>query len=582
MTHNTSSCVSPTMNTNTSSTSSTECNICCKTVKHRNIITCFKCQFEVCSKCVEHYILDRVDVKCMNCNFVFNYNELTMILSPTFLGNEFRDHRRNCLFDMEKAQFPEMSRVFEKEIEVQKYRDDKHAAWERKNKAEYNCQVYRDQKNDIEAVIKSLLESINEPKLTPHRISRLYHMYFSHHDREPNDVELPRSYKNMALVKSTMVNYVNEVRATNFETRQRLIQLRDEARHEYEAYHNHIPWLNIYNNQSYVQFMAFDTTNTATVRDKKEIHRTMIKCPIQDCHAFVSPMAMPYLSCSACNKLSCKMCLELFEKDGHVCNEELVQTIAMIKKESTGCPKCGVRVTKIEGCNTMFCTNCNSHFCYRTGEVITRGLHNPHYTEYLLRTKGMQTPQPVRNIVENPCNTNLQGAWKASYENILYKNIKFLSYAFFHLLSTENDELTKVLYSEATYDSQRRGMRYEFLKSKMNEEQYKCKLLTCEKKYYKSQELYNICKTQETVLIDLFHYYDETKNEEALIEGMKNIIAFTLQSLNKVEKLYKMTVRYPKFFMTTRCECWIKLTSEFRDSNAFELMDEYVRSRCAE
>jgi hypothetical protein len=81
-----------------------------------------------------------------------------------------------------------------------------------------------------------------------------------------------------------------------------------------------------------------------------------------------------------------------------------------MKKECRCCPECGTNIFKIEGCNQMFCTNCNTPFDWTTGKKIMNGaIHNPHYFEYLRAANGGVMP---RNPGDIPCIANLPNAWQ--------------------------------------------------------------------------------------------------------------------------------------------------------------------------
>jgi ribosomal protein S27AE len=92
-------------------------------------------------------------------------------------------------------------------------------------------------------------------------------------------------------------------------------------------------------------------------------------------------------TCGICNKKTCQKCLEYIEneEEEHTCDEETVKTAELIKKETKNCPSCGEGIFKINGCDLMYCTLCNTAFSWKTGKIETKNIHNPHYFEYLRR-----------------------------------------------------------------------------------------------------------------------------------------------------------------------------------------------------
>lgn len=112
---------------------------------------------------------------------------------------------------------------------------------------------------------------------------------------------------------------------------------------------------------------------------KQTVKREFIlRCGNAECKGFVDNL----MSCQLCNKTTCKKCHEINE-DGHICNEELKATVELLKKDSKGCPKCHTVIYKIDGCDQMYCTLCNTAFSWRTGIIEENNIHNPHYYEYL-------------------------------------------------------------------------------------------------------------------------------------------------------------------------------------------------------
>lgn len=84
--------------------------------------------------------------------------------------------------------------------------------------------------------------------------------------------------------------------------------------------------------------------------------------------------------CNICNCKECDNCGEYLVSN-HDCNPDFVATYTLLKQDTKPCPKCNIRISKTEGCNDMFCTNCKAKFSWRTGEFRADG-HNPHQAEY--------------------------------------------------------------------------------------------------------------------------------------------------------------------------------------------------------
>lgn len=140
-----------------------------------------------------------------------------------------------------------------------------------------------------------------------------------------------------------------------------------------------------------------------TGRKAPEARQFIMKCPGEDCRGFLSSA----WKCGTCEKNFCADChVEKKARfdDTHVCNEEAKATAQMIKKETKACPKCGIRISKIDGCDQMWCTGCHTTFSWNTGEAIVNArVHNPHYYEYLRRVHNGVIP---REAGDNPCGEN--------------------------------------------------------------------------------------------------------------------------------------------------------------------------------
>ena len=133
---------------------------------------------------------------------------------------------------------------------------------------------------------------------------------------------------------------------------------------------------------------------------ERETRQFIMKCPSEGCRGFLSSA----WKCGTCQKFFCADCHaeKAGQRDeGHVCNEDSKATASMIRQETRPCPKCGIRISKIDGCDQMWCTACQTTFSWNTGQVLLNTVvHNPHYYEYLRRTNGGAVPREAGDV---PC-----------------------------------------------------------------------------------------------------------------------------------------------------------------------------------
>jgi hypothetical protein len=132
------------------------------------------------------------------------------------------------------------------------------------------------------------------------------------------------------------------------------------------------------------------------------------RCPIQECKG---PMIEGKKQCSICKSNFCYRCEEKMIED-HKCEETVVESLKLIKKEAKSCPKCQSPITRISGCDDMFCTHCNTAFNWTSMIIQARGNSNPHYWDWK-RTQGKadvieETDEIVRRIVDVDCEQKRQ------------------------------------------------------------------------------------------------------------------------------------------------------------------------------
>ena len=106
-------------------------------------------------------------------------------------------------------------------------------------------------------------------------------------------------------------------------------------------------------------------------------------CGVGDCRGFVDED----YKCGVCSTFTCPDCFQPIgmSKEGgaHACDPDMVASAKAIKESSRGCPGCGERISKIDGCDQMWCPSCHVAFSWKTGRVDYGRIHNPHYYQWM-------------------------------------------------------------------------------------------------------------------------------------------------------------------------------------------------------
>ena len=190
------------------------------------------------------------------------------------------------------------------------------------------------------------------------------------------------------------------------------------------------------------------------------------KCPSEDCRGFVNRNH----KCGICGTEVCKDCQTVLE-DEHKCDENIIETVKMLKQDSKQCPSCHTLIFKIEGCDQMFCTQCNTAFSWKRGTIETGPVHNPHFFEWQRRTGGM--------INRNPRDIQCGGLPEYSdipgklYLDHIYQLVMHIRHVEIHSydrqpLTGNQDLRLQYLMNELTEEKWRHTLGIRFKKSKKN------------------------------------------------------------------------------------------------------------------
>ena len=213
----------------------------------------------------------------------------------------------------------------------------------------------------------------------------------------------------------------------------------------------------------------------------------------------------------------------------HICDKSTLATARMIEIDTKPCPKCGNRIHKIEGCDQMFDPHCGTAFSWKTGQIVTGVIHNPHYFQWQREHSGAVARQPGDVLCGGPpgmqdvydalgwtpttydvnraLQSNLYGngkgiLWPTSKRASDNENLKFiqdihsrwgLGNAGRILLHIQDVELPRL---ETTWDhTTNRSMRIKYILNELDEDVFSTELAQRERRMEKHREIQQIFDT---------------------------------------------------------------------------------------
>jgi len=208
------------------------------------------------------------------------------------------------------------------------------------------------------------------------------------------------------------------------------------------------------------------------------------RCPLDGCRGFLNKK----WKCGICDKKICSKCNEL-KLPEHTCNPDNVATAKLIKSDSRPCPRCGIYIQKLEGCDQMWCTDCHTAFNWRSGQVVTGRIHNPHFFE-VRRAAGIVT----RNLNDIPC-----GGLPTQEEfiNAGFSNPHSFPMVLIHLVCYIDGKVKNMT------EPNNLKMRIKYLQGDIDEIGFKRAICTADKKYHKSREIDDVYRMASTIISDI-------------------------------------------------------------------------------
>ena len=473
----------------------TDCIIC--TEKSATWVICAKCNEQSCVKCFQSYLLNSaLTPSCMHCKvglsdeFVINNTKLT------WRTKTYKTYKEQKLFDIERSRLPDTQQFAE---------------------------IYINAKKIVEPAIKEKKKLHEQREELTKQINQCYK------EVTPEIIDNNDSYEYKALYEKCRKN------------ERALIKQRNKLKRECQPYNNSLLWYN-----PTVNSFGLISRNNGEIK-KEEPKHTIKACPANGCVAFLDKD----FKCGLCDISVCKKCHEICSLE-HECNPDIVETIKAIKSQAKSCPKCATLISKIDGCDQMWCTQCHVTFSWRTGLVETGTTHNPHYYEYMRKNGGL--PRAPGDTPVNQCNGFPAINHMRNYFNqvdLLAVRVMLRSFDYgglneghkkifrvmeYHRQITHIDRFHGSGYPVNAPDNH--DLRVQYLCKIIDEPTMKIRLQRRDKDYRKSVAKNQIYTMAYAVSGDLFRAFMTNSDMDTLILSLNNLFIYANSCLKQTESQY--------------------------------------------
>lgn len=267
---------------------------------------------------------------------------------------------------------------------------------------------------------------------------------------------------------------------------------------------------------------------------EEEVIKPMVAraCPNAECRGFLSPE----WKCFICNVDVCADCHAIKGADAHLCNKDDIKTAKLLAMDTKCCPSCGTGISKIDGCDQMYCTQCHTAFSWSTGKIERGKIHNPHYYEYLRNHQGFVP----REEGDNPCD-DIQGQHVyrlilktiPDHQHVLFNVIRLYN----HIRAISVPQLTQIVTND--------DVRIRYLAKEISEECFRRAIVRNDKKNNKNAEdvqVFNMFVIVSHTIMTRLTGKKKVKDDTvlAVVAELQELARIFNDSLAKIARVYRL------------------------------------------
>lgn len=491
------------------------CSICVNAYTKRKFeVCCNICKKKCCNNCIELYLMNTYhEPHCMYCKNVWDYKFIYEVMSKAFI-KRLQKQQQEMLFRKEIAMLPQT----QKYIEYDQYIHD----------LEY---IVNTNVNTIYDINNKINFAEQELKLKACPNTKCTATYIFYKDRHCYKCK----QKICLLCRSAKdVNHVcDSFRKTLFENYKEHIKEKLDL-------HTCTEQLK-YKIQKWRQRYEMDDA----IAENSYNYQIVCVCPTENCKGFVTNFKH---KCSLCNTKICVYCHHIYH-EGHICNKMDIKTVDMIKKTTKACPKCATLIQKIDGCNQMWCTHCNTAFNWNTGKIDLGNIHNPHYFEWF-RKMEINANNDDNNMYN--CEGIPNQRYFLTHISLVIRRFDFETFKTLSLYYRIVNHINEVIVNRQVIQNEllkNLDLRLLWVKNKITEKQWKMNLFRRNKKEKINHIKNEIFDMFVLVSTDICHKVmvcnDHNKMIPFIVEW-NNLIKYTNQCFEKLQSIFRLQMPYIK------------------------------------
>ena len=492
-------------------TMKTECSVCCD---EKTVLNCALCDYDVCKTCVKTYLLGSTDEPhCMNCRTGWDRDLQYELLGKSFINGEYRKHRKDVLFNSEVAQLPATQFYVDACIEEEEYEKKKN------------------EERQYRRVLTGLLRSWRN-KMKILKQNGITGISLNETNRKILEDECVQLNEDMCDMRSKI----------------------NTSKKNIEEYKSRINECTIIN-------------GSGQKKGNSHIHYS-VKCPADGCKGYVTSS-----KCTICSHYLCKKCYAIVDTEedlkSHVCDKEAYETTQMIIKSSKGCPSCGTRISKVSGCDQMWCPECEVGFLWSTGKRVTGVIHNPHFYEYQ-KIRGGDNTRVNRNVGDHLCGGLVNTSAFVRKMRLIVNNISDNTSMENNMSAREKDKMERKIndiyrstgHFQDVLDQIRRelnigvnniNIRAKYMRDQISKEKFMTAIVRNNNRLEKNRSLQNVYElyvmigTEQLnslydIEIDAIEKSELRKKVNDMCDVMKEIRDYTNTQLTRISKNYGVVV----------------------------------------